>query len=415
MIQRVRGTEDYLDMGLFTFVLNTVKKHLATYNFNQIETPIIESTDLFIRSVGKETDIVSKEMYIFQTASGEPLCLRPEATASIIRAYVENKVQAAPWKVFLYGPMFRHERPQKGRYRQFSQVSVEVINAKSIAHDAQMLKMFDVLFSEIFKFENYITKLNFLGCQADRKAHREKLVEFLHASTESICETCIVRRDKNPLRVFDCKNELCKKHYAAAPLLTDFLCPECMGEWRQLQELLALLSVNVVLDPWLVRGLDYYNKTVFEFASNDALGSQNAFGGGGRYNLGKEVGAGDDFDCVGVGIGFERLTMLVENNRSKLVIPEAPALHVLVPFAPEQVPLCLFLADQLQAHGLCVDVILDGTAIGKMMKRVHTMGATWALVVGPDEQAQQTVSVKHMSSGKTENIKQSELVSFLRR
>lgn len=415
MIQRVRGTEDYLDLGLFAFTLNTIKKHLATYNFNQIETPIIESTDLFIRSVGKETDIVSKEMYIFQTASGESLCLRPEATASIIRAYVENKVQTAPWKVFLHGPMFRHERPQKGRYRQFSQVSVEVINAKSIVHDAQMLKMFDVLFSEIFKFEHYITKLNFLGCSADRKAHREKLVEFLHASTESICDTCIVRRDKNPLRVFDCKNESCKKHYAKAPLLTDFLCSECKNEWQQLQELLSILSVNVVLDPWLVRGLDYYNKTVFEFVSNDALGAQNAFGGGGRYNLGKDVGADDDLHCVGAGLGFERLAMLVESNKSKLLIPETPALHVLVPFTEEQVPLCLLLADQLQAHGLCVDVILDIAAIGKMMKRVHTMGATWALVIGPDEQAQQMVSAKHMSSGKTESIKQADLLSFLRR
>ncbi len=415
MIQRVRGTEDYLDLNLFTFTLNAVKKHLAGYNFNQIETPIIESTDLFIRSVGKETDIVSKEMYIFQTSSGESLCLRPEATASIIRAYIENKVQTAPWKVFLHGPMFRHERPQKGRYRQFSQVSVEIINAKNISHDAYMLKMFDVLFSEVFKFENYVTKLNFLGCSQDRKKHREKLVEFLHASTESICETCIVRRDKNPLRVFDCKNETCKKQYKKAPLLTDFLCSECMAEWQQLQELLAILSVNVVLDPWLVRGLDYYNKTVFEFVSNDALGAQNAFGGGGRYNLGKDMGARDDFDCVGVGIGFERLAMLVENNRSKLVIPEAPALFVFVPFTQEQVPLCFLLADQLQAQGLCVDVILDITAIGKMMKRVHTMGATWALVIGPDEQAQQMVSVKHMSSGKVENVKQAELLSFLRR
>jgi histidyl-tRNA synthetase len=413
MITRVRGTEDVLDLRLYNFMLDQIKHHLTVYNFHQIDTPILEHTDLFVRAVGTETDIVSKEMYVFQTASGESLCLRPEGTSSIIRAYVENSVEQAPWKVFIHGPMFRHERPQKGRWRQFNQMSIEVINTPSIEQDVHFLKMLDTLFCDVLKLENSVLKLNFLGCSEDRKAHREALVAFLETIKDSICAQCLVRKDKNTLRIFDCKNEECKKQYHQAPKITDHLCATCAQEWQQLQTLLNVLSVSYVLDPTLVRGLDYYNKTVFEFVSRD-LGSQDAFCGGGRYCLGKEMDAKTDLPSIGVGFGMGRMLMLVEKNLNKLTLPQEAALHIIIPFAAEQKQLALLLAHELQANGLCVDVLLEEASISNMMKRANKMGAKFALIIGPDEQQEGTVSIKNMLKGETTVVKQIEAAKFLK-
>jgi histidyl-tRNA synthetase len=262
-IARVRGTEDFLDLTLHNFVLDQVEKHLQIYNYSEIQTPILEHTSLFVRSLGAETDVVSKEMYTFQTSGEDSICLRPEATSSGVRAYVENRVEKAPWKVYTYGPMFRHERPQKGRWRQFSQINIEAYASNSIAQDAYFIKMLDALFTEILKLETYVIKLNFLGCSEDRKAHKQSLLEFLETKITEICETCTTRKDKNTLRVFDCKNETCKSLYTKAPKLLDHLCTACSSEWKELTNILQMLSVSFVIDTALVRGLDYYNKTVF--------------------------------------------------------------------------------------------------------------------------------------------------------
>lgn len=412
MITRVRGTEDILDLKLYNFMLGKIKQHLAVYNFNHIETPILEHTDLFVRSVGSETDIVTKEMYVMQTASGESLCLRPEGTASVIRAYIENRVETAPWKVFIHGPMFRHERPQKGRWRQFTQTSIEIINAPAIEHDVHLLKMLDTLFTNIFLLDNYILKLNFLGCPDDRKAHKQALLDFLNKHTDKICTTCQLRKEKNTLRVFDCKNENCKALYTKAPKVTDHLCSACDAEWKVLTSNLGMLSVSYVIEPTLVRGLDYYNKTVFEFSSPD-LGAQNAFCGGGRYSLGKEMGAKEDLACVGLAIGMGRLMLLLEKNLQKLSMPQEPTLHAIIPFGKEQKPLALMLASQLQSKGLCCEVLIDDASISNMMKKANRMGAKYALIIGPDEQSQGTVSVKNMIKGEAVIMKQTEAAAYL--
>lgn len=413
MITRVRGTEDVLDIRLYTFVLDEIKKHLSLHNFHQIDTPIIEATELFQRAIGQETDVVSKEMYIFQTVSGESICLRPEGTASIIRAYVENGLQDAPWKVYLHGPMFRHERPQKGRWRQFNQTSIEVIKAESIMHDVAMLKMLDTLFGAVFKLEHFVLQLNFLGCLEDRKKHKAALVQFLNDKQEDLCATCKVRKDKNTLRVFDCKNEQCKQMYQNAPKIIDFLCKECAKEWADVQQMLALLSVTYSINHFLVRGLDYYNKTVFEYSSTQ-LGAQSAFCGGGRYTLGKEVGARDDLQCVGVGIGMGRLMLLVEKNIGKLAIPHDQALHALIPMTKDQIPLVLLIAEQLRNNNFACEVMLQDASLSNVMKKANKMGAKFVLIMGPDEQAQHTVSVKNLLTGQSDTIKQSELVQFLK-
>ncbi len=412
MITRVRGTEDFLDLTLQNFVLDQIKKHLHLYNFSEVETPILEPTSLFIRAVGEQTDIVSKEMYVLDQDKEESICLRPEATASIVRAYVENGVQQAPWKVFLHGPMFRRERPQKGRWRQFSQLTIEAINQSNVHYDAHFLKMLDVLFSQTFKLENYVLKLNFLGCINDRKKHKDALLKFLNKKQDALCPTCRDRKDKNTLRVFDCKNEACKQEYIHAPKIIDYLCKDCSGEWKSLENLLQMLSLSYVIDNFLVRGLDYYNKTVFEFSSRD-LGAQNAFCGGGRYALGKEVGGKDDFPSVGVGIGMGRLIMLVEKTQNRLALPEPRPLHVIIPMTKEQQPLALLLAQELLQNNLCTEIFLQEASMTNMMKKANKIGARYVLVLGEDELKNGTIMIKNMLNGESTSVQQNKFLSAI--
>ena len=413
MIKKVRGTQDKIDLKLQNFIISKAKKHLLLYNFYQIETPILEHTKLFIHSLGEQTDVVSKEMYVFTAEEKEDsICLRPEATASTIRAYIENSVEEKPWKVFSHGPMFRKERPQKGRFRQFDQINIEVINSNAIAQDAHFIKMLDSFFSNELLFQDYVIKLNFLGCLQDRIAHKEKLLTYIENIQENLCDTCLVRKDKNILRIFDCKNENCQKHYKNAPKLTDVLCTECKHEWDRLQETLQLLSINFVHDPYLVRGLDYYNKTVFEFCSNE-LGAQNSFCGGGRYSLGKNISSKEDFPSVGVGIGLERIVLICQNHIDKLSIPPEPALHIVLPMSKAQHNLALLLAHELQSQNFCTDILLENTSMKSMMRKTNKMGAKFVLILGEDEQKNGTVSIKNMQTGESVIVKQNQTIDYL--
>ncbi len=379
MITRVRGTEDILDLTLHNFVLEAAKKHFTAYNFSQIETPILEHTALFLRSLGAQTDVVTKEMYTLTTQSGDELCLRPEATAATMRAFIENNIEQTPWKVFSYGPMFRHERPQKGRWRQFSQINIEAIGTASIAQDAQIIAMLNRFFGEVLGIEEYILKLNFLGTRDDREAFQSALYDFLLSIADTICTTCQVRKDKNILRVLDCKNDTCIKLYKDAPKLTDHLSEDSRAQWQQLQELLSILSVSFIIEPRLVRGLDYYNKTVFEFSS-PLLGAQDAFCGGGRYDsLATAIGAKQDYPAIGCAIGMGRLLLLCEQIKGTLMLPQPPALHMILPMEQAQNSLALLLAYEILDKGLCVDVELEGVSIRSMMLRTHTHGVQWIL------------------------------------
>lgn len=413
MISKVRGTQDLLDLKLRNFVVDEIKRHSRCYNFEEIDLPILEHTKLFIRSLGQETDVVSKEMYVFNAEKEESICLRPELTASVMRAFVENHVEKKPWKVFSYGPMFRHERPQKGRWRQFYQFNLEVVNSDSIFQDAHFIKMLDSCFADKFKLEDYVLKINFLGCAADRKKHKEELNKYLESVKEDICQTCKVRKEKNILRVFDCKEEKCKKLYQKAPKLTDCLCGDCKNEWEKLQESLQILSVSFIHDPYLVRGLDYYNKTVFEFCAPN-LGAQNAFCGGGRYSLGKELDQKEDYPSIGCAMGVGRLLMLVEKNLNKLSMPQEKALNLILPMSQEQQELAMLLSYELQSNNLCTDIIFNTASMTNMMKKANKMGAKYVLILGEAEQKDGTVAVKNMQNGKSETIKQVDVVAYLK-
>lgn len=419
MLTRVKGTQDILDLTLSNFAVQTIKKHLATYHFQEIATPLIETTELFQRSLGLQTDVVSKEMFVMANRDPEEtesICLRPEATASVVRAFLENGVQQTPWKVFVHGPMFRYERPQKGRYRQFSQVSVEIIGAESVMHDVQVIKMFDRLFHEVFNLNNYVVLLNFLGCRDDRAAYKKVLKEFLESSAAAaICSTCRERKEKNILRVFDCKSDVCQNIYRTAPRLLNHLCSMCAGEWAHVQEALDLLSVTYQVTPSLVRGLDYYNKTVFEFSSAN-LGAQSAFCGGGRYDsLATELGGAQDYPSVGAAIGIERLLLLLEQCKDKLPLPTLPALQVILPLSRAQQQLALLVANELLAHGLCTEILLDDQSVKAMMRKADKLGAAHVIMIGENEQKNHTVTVKCMRDGTQEEMKQSALIEFLRR
>ncbi len=417
MVARVRGTRDITDPRLLLFAIETITKQLRSYHFQQIITPILEPVALFKRSLGTETDVVSKEMFIVSSSSAakgeDEICLRPEATASVVRAFIEEGIQTVPWKVFLMGPMFRYERPQKGRYREFYQCSLEVIGAASLAYDAQLLSMLDRLFRDKCKLQGYAIHLNFLGCPSDRVAFREKLGTFLDAHKDQLCATCHIRRNSNILRVLDCKNEDCQQLYTKAPSLVDSLCSTCASDWQELQHRLEELSVPFVPMPRLVRGLDYYNKTVFEFVS-PLLGAQSTFCGGGRYDhLVQNLGAKEDQPSVGAAIGLDRLVLLLEQVQEELSFTYEPALFVIIPLAIEQHPLALQVADALVRADLQVDVLFDGS-IKSMMRKADKFGAKAVLFIGSDEQAQGVVKVKQMQSGTETVVKQIEVAQFLK-
>ncbi len=417
MIERIKGTQDFLDMSLFNFIYTQCARHLALYHFEEISTPIVEPTELFKRSLGLQTDVVSKEMFTIVSRTdceSESICLRPEATASIVRAFIENNVQQTPWKVYVGGPMFRYERPQKGRYRQFHQVSIEVIGAASVMYDVQFIAMLDRFFHEKLLLNDYVLMLNFLGCPEDRVRYKRVLREFLDSDRAAdICSLCKERKEKNILRTIDCKNQTCQLIYKDAPRLVDHLCPPCSAEWVQLQRGLELLSVTHVCTSSLVRGLDYYNKTVFEFAS-ERLGAQSTFCAGGRYDqLVKELGGKEDEPSVGAALGIERIMLLLEPLRAKLALPEKQALHVIMPLGAEQHALALLLAENLQHHGFCIDVFLDNDSPKSMMRKAHKLGASSCLILGTEEQQNRTVTIKNMVTGSQETVDQARAHAHL--
>ena len=418
MIQRIKGTHDSLDLTVFDWAIRRLSCHALLYNFSPIMTPILEPLSLFQRTVGLETDLVNKEMFLIQMRDqqSEQICLRPEATAPIARAFVENTVTQIPWKVFSHGPMFRYERPQKGRYRQFYQFSYEIIGSSSSIQDAQLIMMLDRLFSETLLLDTYALKINFLGTRDDQRNYASVLISFLESKqAQGMCDTCIRRRTSNVMRIFDCKNQTCQDLYRSAPNIVDYLCKESQIEWDQLTKQLDLLSVSFSYCPTLVRGLDYYTKTVFEFVSHD-LGAQSAFCAGGRYdNLVQELSKGKDHQpSVGASIGVDRLLLLLEPIKDRLLLDQLPPLYVIIPLSEQQQMLAVLVADHLRAHNLCVDVLLEGGSVKSMMRKANKMGASHAILLGETEQNNKEATVKNMMTGSEERISQVELVSYLK-
>ena len=415
MFPRIKGTQDILDYRLIEGVLQIIDRHLKNYNFSQISTPILESVSLFERGLGVATDVVSKEMFVVQSKSDrEQICLRPEMTAGTVRAFVEEQGSLVlPWKVFSYGPAFRYERPQKGRLRQFHQVSIESLGTATVAYDAFFISMLSNLFAEKLEIEHFVLQLNFLGQPEDREIFKTHLYAFLTNHDAILCETCKQRKDTNILRIFDCKVQACSDLYTQAPKITDYLTPASQAEWQAVQDQLLQLSVTFVHNPYLVRGLDYYNKTVFEFIGL-ALGAQNTFCGGGRYDsLAQQLGSKELIPAFGAAIGMERLLIVLEDQQEKFATPR-PSLICLVPCTAEQNGTALLIADSLQAAGICVDVLLDQASLKSKLRKADKLQATYALVIGEQEQAENFVMVKNMMTGKDEKVSQADLQTYFK-
>lgn len=415
MINRIKGTQDFLDLTLFNFLIEKARKHLSIYNFSEISTPILEPLELYVRSLGLETDVISKEMYIVKTTGDEEsICLRPEGTAATVRAFIDNKITQIPWKVFSWGPMFRHERPQKGRYRQFHQINIEVIGSKEIDQDVLFIKMLDRFFFESLHLDNFALHINFLGCLSDRTAYKKILYKYLESVIDIICQQCKIRKEKNIMRVFDCKNPACQELYKSAPHIIQYLCSSCQSEWQELKENLEHLSVSYSIRPTLVRGLDYYGKTVFEFVSPE-LGAQDAFCGGGRYDqLVKELGAKEDHPSMGAAIGIERLLILLDKKKDLLSLPTSLPLYLILPLGHEYYSLALLIADELHANNFCTDIVFEGESLKSMMRKANKLGAKFVILIGKEEQEKKLVTIKDMTTGKEKKILQRDLVSYLK-
>lgn len=415
MFSRIKGTQDILDYRLIEGVLRIIDHHLKNYNYAQISTPILESVSLFERGLGVQTDVVNKEMFVVQSKSDrEQMCLRPEITAGTVRAFVEQQGSLVlPWKVFSYGPVFRYERPQKGRFRQFHQVSIESLGTSTVMYDAFFISMLSTLFEEKLEIENFVLHVNFLGKQEDRDIFKTHLHAFLLQHDAILCQTCKQRKDTNILRVFDCKVQECHDLYKQAPKITDYLTPASQAEWQMVQEQLLQLSVTFIHDPYLVRGLDYYNKTVFEFIGT-TLGAQNTFCGGGRYDtLAQQLGSKEEIPAIGAGIGMERLLLLLEGQEEKFAT-QRPSLVCVIPCAEQQNGTALLVADHLQAAGICVDILLDAASLKSKLRKADKLQATYAIVIGELEQSENFVMIKNMMTGKDEKISQADLETYFK-
>ncbi|WP_211194628.1 histidine--tRNA ligase [Pyxidicoccus fallax] len=386
------------EIELWQHVEGLARELFGRFGYGEVRTPMAEDTGLFVRSVGEETDIVGKEMYTFDDKGGRSLSLRPEGTAPAARAYIEhainNKEPITRW--FYMGPMFRYERMKTGRYRQFYQIGAEAYGSKEAAQDAEMMDMV-VQFLGALELKDVTLNLNSLGDEACRPAYHAKLVEYLQAHREELCEDCKRRMETNPLRVLDCKNPTCQAVAAAGPNVLEFLCEPCRAHFDDLQRKLTVLGIKYVVNPRMVRGLDYYTRTVFEFiASHPALGTASTVGGGGRYDKMMKGLGGPDVPAVGFAMGLDRLVLLLKESGRTFTSP--PDLFVAVADEGSQ-DAALALASRLRREGLRVDFDTRGGSLKSQMKRADKSGARFTLVLGEAERTSGQAKLKPMAGG----------------
>nr|WP_145545264.1 histidine--tRNA ligase [Variovorax boronicumulans] len=396
----VPRTDKLPDSALWHWFENTVREVLARYGYQYIVTPVVEPTALFVRGLGEVTDIVEKEMYSFtDSMNGDKLTLRPEATAGIVRAMVEhNALYNGPLRLWTLGPMFRHERPQKGRYRQFHQLDVEALGFAGPDVDAELILLVRALWKQLGLVEGQHVRLelNSLGQPAERQAHRDALVRHFEAHADLLDEDAKRRLHSNPLRILDTKNPAMQAMVEAAPQLMDFLGDESRGHFDAVRAVLDAAGLAYRVNPRLVRGMDYYNLTVFEWVT-DQLGSQGTVCGGGRYDgLIAQMG-GKGAPAVGFGLGIERLLLLIQGLG--LAVPDAaPAAYAIVT-AAELLPRAMVVLEQLREAGLKVVLHAGGGSMKSQFKKADASGAQYALIFGADEAAAGELTVKALRDG----------------
>jgi len=412
MIQRIKGMYDVLppESLLWRRIEDVFSAVSQRYGFHRASTPIVEPTELFARSIGEATDIVEKEMYTFQDRNGKSLSLRPEGTASLVRAYVENQVYGVdPVAKWIYmGPMYRYEQPQKGRNRQFSQLGAEVFGVAAPEQDAEIMAMAWAFFCELGLEQDVRLELNTLGDLEERRRYRELLKAYLTDEKEALCADCRRRLDTNPLRVLDCKQEACSTVAQKAPSLLDHLGEETRTHFEHVRQTLEILGVPHHFNRRIVRGLDYYNRTTFEFKSS-LLGAQDAVGGGGRYDALVAQFGGPETPAVGFAMGMERLCLLLEAKAK----PAFSLDFFLIPMGSGTYQAALKLAADLRQRALCGEVDFSGRRLKNLFPRAERLGARYTLILGENELASGKVQVKDMLTKSQQELALDELCGIL--
>jgi histidyl-tRNA synthetase len=385
---------------------------LAAFGFKELKPPLLERTELFSRSIGEETDIVAKEMYSFADRKGRMLTLRPEATASVVRAYIQHRLydEHPTQKLFTIGPMFRHERPQKGRFRQFHQIDVEIIGDPGPKSDADIIVVAMELLHRL-DMADVSLQINSLGCPECRPGFREELIRYLARRSTSLCRDCQRRSETNPLRVFDCKVEGCREVVADAPSILRFLCDDCQTHLSAVEGYLELLRIPFRLNPKLVRGLDYYTRTAFEIQT-DRLGSQNAIIGGGRYDgLVKKLG-GPDHPGIGFAIGVERLVSLLSEGQKGSTT--APELYI-ADLGPAAAKTTFRWAHALRRCGIWVEGSYGARGLKAQMRKADRLKAKRVLIVGDDELAAGRGILRDMKTKAQKEVDLDRVVDILKK
>lgn len=400
LTQAPKGTQDLFppQSGRWQVVEDVMRSEAAIHGFGEVRTPVFEHTELFLRSVGDTTDVVEKQMYTFNDKGGRSITLRPEGTAGAVRAMLEHALynEGLPVKLYYLTSCYRYEKPQAGRLREFHQFGVEMFGAESPVADAEVICLAKSIFDRL-GVKNLTLELNSIGCPTCRAKYHQALKEYFEGNKGDLCETCLSRLERNPMRILDCKSPVCSKIAEGAPHILDFLCDDCKEHFEGVQSYLTAAGVEFVINPTIVRGLDYYNRTVFEFVSND-LGAQSTVCGGGRYDgLTGQMG-GKPMAGLGFGLGMERLMLVLEAQ--KIELPEPPACEVyMASMGKDAAKEAFRLTTELQRSGIVAACDVCGRSLKAQMKYANKIGAAFTLVLGDNELAEKKAKMKNMKTG----------------
>lgn len=398
--KKIKGTEDVLPKQSYRwqFVENIMREEAGKFGFKEIRTPVFEHTELFARGVGQTTDVVQKEMYTFETKGKESVTLRPEGTAGAARAVLEHALtnEGLPIKAYYLTSCYRYEKPQAGRLREFHQFGIEEYGTSSPMADAEVISLADSIFKRL-QIKDLHLEINSIGCPQCRAEYHKALKAYFESYKDQLCETCLTRLDKNPMRILDCKSPICSKIAKDAPKIVDYLCEDCQNHFSQVQSFLKVAGIEYKVNPTIVRGLDYYTKTVFEFVS-DAIGSQGTVCGGGRYDgLIEELG-GQHLPSLGYAMGIERLLMVMDNQGIEIPKPETCALYVAGLGEKAQVK-AFEIVNQVRDYGLYAETDVVGRGLRPQMKYADKIGAQFSMVIGDNEIEEEKAKVKNMITG----------------
>ncbi len=410
-----KGTKDVLPTQSYKwqYIESTAREVGRVFNLKEIRTPVFEHTELFRRGVGETTDVVGKEMYTFEDKGGRSITLKPEGTAGAVRLFVENGLSSTPMpvKTFYITPAFRYERPQSGRLREFHQFGIEVFGSEAAETDAEVIFAASSFLNKL-GIKNVRLELNSIGCKDCRSRYNSALKEYFKPHLDDMCESCRTRFDTNPLRMLDCKEESCKKTVASAPSILDYLCDECKAHFEKVKHILDCQKVRYAVNPRIVRGLNYYTRTVFEFVSDD-IGAQGTVCGGGRYDgLVAELG-GAPTPAIGFAVGIERLMLLMENTGASY--PKEPVPRIYIGGMDESSREAAFtLASALRSAGISAEVDHMYRSVKAQMKYADKLGAEYVVIIGESEMQSGELNIKNMRLGTSATVKTDEVYSYLK-